>query len=146
MKRVTGIGGIFFKSQDPDRLRSWYQEHLGMEPDSYGGVSFKWHEAEHPDRTGQTVWSLFPADTKYFNPSSAPFMINYRVENLDRVLTELRNEGVTVDDRVEEDEFGRFGWIMDPEGNRIELWEPLEPTEKRNEPQQELQSSHARML
>src|SRR5688572_21321648 len=102
MKRVTGIGGIFFKSQYPDSLRSWYQEHLGMEPDSYGGVLFECRDADHPDRVGQTVWSLFPADTKYFAPSNVPFMINYRVENLDRVLTELRNEGVSVDDRVEE--------------------------------------------
>ena len=130
MKRVTGIGGVFFKSQDPDKLRSWYQEHLGLEPDTYGGVSFEWREADQPDRVGQTIWSLFPADTKYFEPSQAPFMINYRVENLDRVLSELRKEGVKVDDNVAEYDFGRFGWVMDPEGNRIELWEPLEHENK----------------
>jgi len=130
MKRVTGIGGVFFKSQDPDKLRSWYQKHLGLEPDAYGGVSFEWREADQPERVGQTIWSLFPADTKYFEPSAAPFMINYRVENLDRVLEELRKEGVKVDENVAEYDFGRFGWVMDPEGNRIELWEPLEHEDK----------------
>lgn len=124
MKRVIGIGGIFFKSSDPDKLRLWYQKHLGMEPDPYGSVVFDCRESEQSEKAAQTVWSLFPVDTKYFDPSGASFMINYRVENLDELLQQLRTEGVQVDDRVEEFEYGKFGWIMDPEGNRIELWEP----------------------
>lgn len=124
MKRVTGIGGVFFKAQDPDKLRAWYREHLGLEFDEYGGVSFGCPESSEERALAQTVWSLFPSDTKYFEPSSAPFMINYRVENLAALLEQLRSEGVTVDERTGEYDYGKFGWIMDPEGNRIELWEP----------------------
>lgn len=123
MKRVVGIGGIFFKSKDPDKLRAWYQEHLGFTPDAYGSVVFD----GSGDKPAQTVWSLFPADTKYFEPSTSPFMINYRVENLNQLLQQLRSEGVEVDDRLEEYDYGRFGWITDPEGNKIELWEPGTP-------------------
>ena len=130
MKRVIGIGGIFFKSSDPDRLRAWYQKHLGLEPDAYGSVVFDCRDSEDSERAAQTVWSLFPGDTKYFDPSNAPFMINYRVENLDELLKLLRSEGVEVDDRLEEYDYGRFAWIMDPEGNRIELWEPGTPSVK----------------
>jgi len=126
MKRVTGIGGVFFKAKDRKALLSWYRDHLGIEPEEYGGASFPWRDAEQPDRRGYTVWSLFEDDTRYFDPSPAPFMVNYRVENLALLLEQLRAEGVTVDERVEESEFGRFGWAMDPEGNRIELWEPPE--------------------
>jgi predicted enzyme related to lactoylglutathione lyase len=124
MKRVIGIGGIFFKSNDPAKLRAWYQEHLGLEFDAYGSVVFDCPANEEERKAAQTVWSLFPSDTSYFDPSTAPFMINYRVENLEQLLQQLRSEGVAVDDRVEEFEYGRFGWIMDSEGNRIELWEP----------------------
>ena len=124
MKRVIGIGGVFIKAKDPETLRTWYQKHLGLEPDAYGGVVFHCPESEPERQTAQTVWSLFPSDTKYFDPSSAPFMINYRVENLDELLKLLRSEGVEVEDRLEEFDYGRFAWIMDPEGNRIELWEP----------------------
>ena len=127
MKRVIGLGGVFFKAQDPEKLRAWYQKHLGLEPDAYGGVSFQCPESEEQRKTAQTVWSLFPADTKYFDPSRAPFMINYRVENLARLLEQLKSEGVTVDERTEAYDYGKFGWIMDPEGNRIELWEPAIP-------------------
>lgn len=127
MKRVIGIGGIFFKAKDPDKLRTWYREHLGLEFDSYGSVVFSCPAGEAERKTAQTVWSLFPSDTRYFDPSNAPFMINYRVENLADILKELRSEGVAVDERTEEYEYGRFGWIMDPEGNRIELWEPGTP-------------------
>ena len=126
MKRVTGIGGIFFKANDPDTLKQWYREHLGIEADQHG-ATFEWRDAEDPSKPGQTVWSLFPANTEYFNPSTAPFMINYRVADLDGLLTALREAGVWVADKVESYDFGRFGWIMDPEGNRIELWEPAEP-------------------
>lgn len=128
MKRVTGIGGIFFKAKDPEKLRAWYQKHLGLELDADGSVVFDCPEEQR--KAAQTVWFLFPDDTKYFDPSSAPFMINYRVENLAGLLEQLRSEGVKVDERVEEYEYGRFGWVMDPEGNRIELWEPGVPFAK----------------
>jgi predicted enzyme related to lactoylglutathione lyase len=125
MKRVTGIGGIFFKSSDPDKLREWYRAHLGIESDGdNGAASFHWREAEAPNPEGMTVWSAFPDTTKYFEPSASPFMINYRVANLDWLLGQLREEGVEVDSRIEKYDYGRFAWIMDPEGNRIELWEP----------------------
>jgi len=114
--RAVGIGGVFFKARDPEALRAWYRDHLGLEVTEWGGVVF-----EGP---GKTVWSVLPADTDYFEPSAAAFMINYRVENLDRVLAALRSEGCEVDERVESSEYGRFGWVMDPEGNRVELWEP----------------------
>jgi catechol 2,3-dioxygenase-like lactoylglutathione lyase family enzyme len=115
-KRAVGIGGVFFKGRDPERLRAWYRDHLGLEVADWGGVVF--------DGPGTTVWNIFSEDTRYFDPSPAPFMINYRVENLDRVLAALRSEGCEVDEKVEASEYGRFGWVMDPEGNRVELWEP----------------------
>jgi catechol 2,3-dioxygenase-like lactoylglutathione lyase family enzyme len=124
MEKVTGIGGIFFKTTDPKKIKAWYREHLGITPGSHGAVAFEWREKDDPAKTGYTVWGPFPDDTDYFDPSPAPFMINYRVDNLDAMLEQLRSAGVTVDDRVEEYEYGRFGWVMDPEGNRIELWEP----------------------
>jgi len=124
MKRVTGIGGIFFKGQDAEALRAWYREHLGIEAEGDSGCVFEWREAAEPEQMGQTVWSVFAGHTKYFEPSNAPFMINYRVSDLRALLDQLRAEGVTVDDKLEEHEYGKFGWIMDPEGNRIELWEP----------------------
>ena len=122
--RVTGIGGIFFKARDPDALRAWYRRHLGLDIQDWGGLAFRWHDASALEEEGATVWSIFPADSTYFAPSSAPFMINYRVRDLDAVLAALRAEGCTVDERTESSEFGRFGWVMDPEGHRIELWEP----------------------
>jgi len=129
MKRITGIGGIFFKGQNAESLRAWYREHLGIEAEGDGGYVFEWREKDHPEKVGQTVWSVFKGETKYFEPSKASFMINYRVEDLDAVLAELRAEGVEVDAKVEASEWGKFGWIMDPEGNRIELWQPPEPSE-----------------
>ena len=122
--RVVGIGGIFFKARDPDRLRAWYREHLGLAISDWGGVVFEPMPTSPTGRAGTTVWSIFPADTSYFQPGTSPFMINYRVEDLDAVLAALRSEGCEVDDRVERSDFGRFGWVVDPEGNRIELWEP----------------------
>jgi predicted enzyme related to lactoylglutathione lyase len=124
MERVTGLGGIFFKANDPDRLQSWYQQHLGLEPTTEGVVKLEWREAESPERKGYTVWAPFAKDTHYFDPSTASFMVNFRVANLDRMLAQLRRAGATVDERIEESEYGRFGWVLDPEGNRIELWEP----------------------
>jgi predicted enzyme related to lactoylglutathione lyase len=124
MSRVTGLGGIFFKAKDPDSLRNWYSKHLELPLEDWGGMTFRWRETDQPEREGATAWSLFPASSKYFDPSTSPFMINYRVANLAQVLEQLRSEGCQVDDKVDESEFGKFGWVMDPEGNRIELWEP----------------------
>ncbi|MGK2856605.1 MAG: VOC family protein [Thermoanaerobaculia bacterium] len=123
MKRVTGIGGIFIKSRDPKMLGEWYRTHLGIDVQDWGGTAFRWNEPEAQPE-GLTVWSLFPESTNYFEPSTAPFMVNYRVENLMELLDTLRAEGCTVDDKTEVSEFGKFGWVMDPEGNRVELWEP----------------------
>jgi predicted enzyme related to lactoylglutathione lyase len=125
MKRVTGIGGVFFKAKDPKALGEWYREHLGMNVEEWGGVAFRWAE-DNPNTTGTTIWSPFKDDTSYFAPSTASFMINYRVQDLHAVLAALREEGCAVDDKVEESEFGKFGWVMDPEGNRLELWQPPE--------------------
>src|SRR4029078_2593277 len=122
MKRVTGIGGIFFKAKDPEKLREWYRRHLGIEAASWG-FAFQWQD-DPGSGGGQTTWAAFPGDTKYFAPSEKPFMINFRVADLDGLLTELRAEGVQVEAKAEESEFGKFSWVMDPEGNRLELWEP----------------------
>ena len=124
-ERVTGIGGVFFKAKDPKTLRTWYQEKLGiaMQDGAPFGM-FLWRERQDSSREGTTVWGLFPETTKYFAPSTAPFMINYRVRNLEALLTQLRSAGVTVDGKVVEDFNGKFAWVVDPEGNKIELWEP----------------------
>ena len=122
MKRVTGIGGVFFKSPDASRLSAWYEKHLGLVPNQ-GCVIFKWRERD-AEANGSTVWSIFPGNTKYFDPSRAPFMVNFRVGDLFALLALLRSEGCDVDEKTEVSEFGKFGWVMDPEGNRIELWEP----------------------
>lgn len=125
MKRVTGIGGIFFKSSDPKASYAWYQKHLGIEPSPDGsGAIFQWRDNDDPTKEGMTIWSAFPRDTKYFGPGSQTFMMNYRVENLDALLEALKAEGVEIDPKREDQDYGRFAWIIDPEGNRIELWEP----------------------
>jgi catechol 2,3-dioxygenase-like lactoylglutathione lyase family enzyme len=128
MRRVTGIGGLFFKAKDPKAMYDWYRKHLGIEGEPDQGAMFHWRDAADPDKTGLTVWSIFPQTTKYFDPSPAPFMMNFRVDNLTELLKLLREEGVAIDPKVEEHEYGKFAWITDPEGNRIELWEP--PAEK----------------
>jgi predicted enzyme related to lactoylglutathione lyase len=120
MARITGLGGIFFKSRDPTALAAWYAQHLGLQVDDWGGVRFD----EDEERAGYTLWSAFAADTTYFAPSTQPFMVNFRVDDLDALLAQLRAAGVEVDQRIEESEFGRFGWIMDPDGTRVELWQP----------------------
>ncbi len=126
MEKVTGIGGIFFKVRDPERMSAWYREHLGMDAED-GHADFVWREHDRPDdrpdEIGRTVWSLFPADTDYFGPARPAFMVNYRVSNLDRMLAQLRQKGVSVE-KIEDYDYGRFAWITDPEGNRVELWEP----------------------
>ena len=124
MARVTGIGGIFFKARDAEGLRAWYRAHLGLDIQPWGGVTFRWREGETSGREGATVWTIFPASSDYFGPDDKPFMINYRVDDLARVLSELRAEGCDVEEKIDESEFGKFGWVRDPEGNRVELWEP----------------------
>lgn len=126
MKRVTGIGGIFFKAEDPKKLTSWYAKHLGFNEQEYGGATFSWLEDNPNSPTpARTEWSPFKSDTSYFAPSEKQFMFNYRVENLIELLKVLKEEGVTIVGEVQEYPYGKFGWIMDPEGNKIELWEPL---------------------
>ncbi|MCU0621923.1 MAG: hypothetical protein MUC69_10520 [Gemmatimonadales bacterium] len=124
MQRVTGIGGIFLKARDPKALGEWYRRHLGIDVQAWGGTAFPWREAAARSPNGATVWSLFPESSDYFAPSEARCMVNYCVEDLAAVLAALRAEGCAVDDRMEESEYGRFGWVMDPEGNRLELWQP----------------------
>lgn len=126
MARITGIGGIFFKGRNPDELSAWYRDHLGIEVQEGNMSIFQWREHDQPESEAMTVWSIFPADTTYFGPGSAPYMINYRVADLDAVLEELRAEGVQIDEKREDSEYGRFAWIFDPDGNRIELWQPPE--------------------
>src|SRR4051812_47124721 len=124
MARVTGLGGVFFKTQDANALRQWYQRNLGLSPDEHGAINFPWRDAENPESLGQTVFMPFPSDTKYFEPSRSSFMFNFRVDNLDELLLQLRQAGVSIVGEVQEFDYGRFAWIMDPEGQRIELWEP----------------------
>jgi predicted enzyme related to lactoylglutathione lyase len=133
MAKVTGIGGIFFKAKNPQAITDWYQKHLGILVEETG-VSFLWREKENPARIGRTVWSPFPESTTYFDPSKSSFMLNFRVDNLDEILALLKAQGVHVIDKVEEYEYGRFDWILDPEGNKVELWGPLgEPGQKKIE-------------
>lgn len=125
MSKVQGIGGIFFKARDADKLRAWYREHLGIEFDDGGGWSFLWRQKENPQRVGRTVWAPFPAETEYFDPSNSPFMFNFRVDDLDQMLGDLRKAGIQVEDTIEEYTYGRFGWAIDPEGNKLEFWQPM---------------------
>ncbi len=130
MKRVTGIGGIFFKSDDPQKMNDWYKRHLGMDTSEYG-TSFEWIERSDVNKTGMTQWATFDDSTDYFNPSSKDFMINYRVENLEALAEMLKNEGVVILDEIETYDYGKFLHILDIEGNKIELWEPIdEPSNK----------------
>lgn len=122
MKRVTGIGGVFLKAENPEELRKWYRTHLGIDVQDWGGAVLRW--ADSGGEQGSTTWSV--GDGSYFSPSTASFMINYRVENLHALLATLRQEGCQVLDDVEESEYGAFGWVVDPEGNKVELWQPPE--------------------
>ena len=125
MKKVTGIGGIFFKCEDPASMRAWYETHLGFKTDDYG-ASFEWRQADNPSKKGYTAWSPMKASTKYFDPSPQEYMINYRVENLVALVEILKSEGVTVLDEIETYEYGKFVHILDPEGHKIELWEAVD--------------------
>lgn len=122
MKRVTGIGGIFFKSKDPQKITEWYQKHLGLNTNPYG-ATFEWYESQDNARKGQTQWTPFPETTTYFEPSRQDFMINYRVENLEALVEELKKEGVTIVDEIEKYDYGKFVHILDGEGNKVQLWE-----------------------
>jgi predicted enzyme related to lactoylglutathione lyase len=123
MKKVTGIGGIFFKCKDPNKMKEWYKTHLGLDTSPYG-ASFEWRQAEDATKKGSTQWAPFAETTKYFDPSTKDFMINYRVENLEALVEELKKEGVTIVDKVEDSDYGKFVHIIDLEGNKVELWEP----------------------
>lgn len=122
-KKVTSIGGIFFKCKDPKKVREWYAKHLGFSVNQYGAV-FEWRHGADSSQKGFTQWSPFNEKTKYFEPSVKEFMINYRVENLESLLEQLRKDSVTITDKIETAEYGKFVHIMDIEGNKIELWEP----------------------
>ena len=124
MARVTGIGGIFLRARDPKALSAWYSQHLGIQLSDYGGATFLWTD-EVPPSTGSTIWSLFPADTPYFGPGTQSTMVNYRVDDLDALLAQLAAADVSIDPHREDSPYGRFAWITDPEGNRLELWQPL---------------------
>jgi predicted enzyme related to lactoylglutathione lyase len=125
LKKVTGIGGIFFKCKDPKAVKEWYKTHLGLQTDDYG-TNFEWRQANDPSKTGSTQWSPFGEKTTYFEPSQKDFMINYRVENLELLVAQLQKEGVTIVDKIESFDYGKFVHILDNEGNKIELWEPVD--------------------
>jgi predicted enzyme related to lactoylglutathione lyase len=125
MEKVMGIGGFFFKTKDKAALTNWYRDNLGVPVEDWGGASFSWKE-NNTKGDAHTVWSPFSHDTEYFNPSTKEFMLNFRVKDLKAMLSQLRKNGCNVDSKTEESEYGKFGWVMDPEGTRIELWEPPE--------------------
>lgn len=123
LKRVTGLGGFFFKSENPNEIKDWYKNHLGIPTDQYGWT-FWWKDTDGKDCS--TQWSPFGANTQYFNPSEKQFMMNFRVNDLEALLKVLKEEGVTILGEMETYDYGKFGWILDPEGNKIELWEPID--------------------
>ena len=125
MKKVTGIGGIFFKCKDPNKMKEWYSTNLGLQTDKYG-TNFEWRQGADSSKKGFTQWSPFNETTKYFEPSSKDFMINYRVDDLEALVEQLKKHGVNVVDKIESFEYGKFVHIVDPEGNKIELWEPID--------------------
>jgi predicted enzyme related to lactoylglutathione lyase len=122
-KRVIGIGGIFFQAKDAPALRAWYQRHLGVDVQDWGGAAFSWSDDAGTPVGGTTIWSV-GADEGGFGPGTASFMVNYRVHDLHALVAALREEGCNVLDKVDESEYGRFAWVIDPEGNKVELWEP----------------------
>ncbi len=124
MRRVTGIGGIFFKAKDPVGLRAWYQKHLGIDVQVWGGAAFRWTDSEENPIGGTTIWNISDANSENYAPGTASFMVNYRVANLQALVAALRKEGCNVLEKTDDSEYGKFGWVIDPEGNKIELWEP----------------------
>ncbi len=125
MARVTGVGGVFLRTKDPKATAKWYAEYLGITLADFNGTAFMWSD-EVPAGSGMTAWSAFPQDTEYFGDSGQPFMIDYRVDDLDALLTDLAAKGVWVDPKRQEEVYGKFAWIKDCDGNRVELWQPLE--------------------
>jgi predicted enzyme related to lactoylglutathione lyase len=124
MKRVTGIGGVFFKANDAPVLRAWYKRHLGIDVQEWGGAAFDWTDGDGKPAGGTTAWCIVPAPSSQFAPSAAPFMVNYRVEDLHALVEVLREEGCNVLEKIDESEYGKFAWVIDPEGNKVELWQP----------------------
>lgn len=124
MKRVTGVGGIFFKARDPKALGAWYKRHLGVDVQDWGGATFDWVDGDGKPVAGTTAWLITSTGSKKFAPGTATFMVNYRVADLVALIQALRDEGCNVVDEVQDSEYGKFGWVIDPEGNKIELWEP----------------------
>ncbi|GAA6141877.1 VOC family protein [Hydrogenophaga sp. 5NK40-0174] len=124
MKRVTGIGGVFIQAKDPQALQAWYKRHLGIDVQAWGGTAFSWADEVGQPIGGSTIWSVGAVEDAASSGSSAPFMVNYRVDDLHAVVRALRKEGCNVLDKVEESEFGKFAWVIDPEGNKAELWQP----------------------
>ena len=131
MKRVTGIGGIFFKAKDAPSLQAWYKRHLGIEVQAWGGAAFDWTDAEGKPVAGTTAWCIDPQESDHFAPSSAPFMVNYRVEDLHALVKALKDEGCNVLEKIDESEYGKFGWVVDPEGNKVELCSRLKASDLR---------------
>lgn len=125
MKRVTGIGGIFFKAKDAAALREWYKRHLGIDVQTWGGTAFSWADGDGKPTGGTTVWSVVPQEAEQMAPSTASFMVNYRVEDLHAVYAALKEEGCNVLE-ISDSEYGKFAWVLDPEGNKVELWQPPE--------------------
>ena len=125
MQKVTGIGGVFFKARNPQQLMEWYDQHLGLQFNN-GFIQFKWADDQGNKTPGSTTFAIFKEESTYFNQGEKPYMINFRVSDLRALLTELREKGVTVSEDIQEYDFGRFGWTIDPEGNKIELWEPID--------------------
>lgn len=123
MKKVTGIGGIFFKCKDPQKISKWYAQHLGFVGDDYG-TNFEWRQANDTTKKGFTLWSPFPEMTKYFEPSESSFMINFRVDNIEELVKQLKKDKIKILGEIESHKYGKFAHILDPEGNKIELWEP----------------------
>lgn len=131
-QKATGIGGVFFRAKNPAKLCAWYREHLGLPiDDAWNGCQFEWRELKDPKKTSATVWSAFKTDTKYFGKGKQGHMVNYRVANLKKMLAQLKRAGVWIDPDVQSSEYGKFAWIKDGEGNRIELWEPPKAKRKK---------------
>jgi predicted enzyme related to lactoylglutathione lyase len=124
MKRVTGIGGIFFNAKDAPALRAWYKRHLGIDVQDWGGTAFTWTDSAGKPVGGTTVWSVGSEESNQFAPGNASFMVNYRVEDLYTLVTALKAEGCNVLDKIDDSEYGKFAWVIDPEGNKVELWQP----------------------
>ena len=123
--KITGLGGVFFKCKDPQAMRDWYNKNFGLSNDKYGHP-FVWKKHEAPEQNGYTVWNPFDDNSDYFKPSKQKYMINYRVENIEELMKNLKKADITIVGEIESFDYGKFGWILDPEGNKIELWEPID--------------------